>query len=81
MGEMSGRDNLPPERIAANDHATSEKPGKVETDVPDVFADGDKGGVPVFNVGKNEFYQNMRHGRKRVRFKSRYFSTTIHVKD
>ena len=70
MGEMSGRYNLPPEKIAASDRVTSTNPGNVETDVPYVFADGDKGGVPVFKVGKNEFYQNMRHGRRRLRFKS-----------
>jgi hypothetical protein len=26
--------------------------------------------LPVFNVTKDEFYQNMRNGRKRLRFKS-----------
>jgi len=41
-----------------------------DTDVPDVKADGEKNGLPVFKVGKDEFYQNMSHGRKRLRFKS-----------
>jgi hypothetical protein len=47
-------------------------PGKIATDVDDVFADGLNGrdGLPVFDVEKDDFYQNMSHGRKRLRFKS-----------
>jgi len=65
-----------PESIAASDHnisgsqTDSEEVKGVETDVPDVKADGEKQGLPVFNVDKDEFYQNMKHGRKRLRFKS-----------
>lgn len=59
-----------PEQIAAADNAISNDPGKVETDVKDVFADGNKNGVPVFNVSNIEFNQNMSFGRKRLRFKS-----------
>lgn len=44
--------------------------GKVETDVSGVFADGKKDGLPVFNVSKEDFYNNMRMDRKRMRFKT-----------
>lgn len=42
--------------------------GKVETDVPGVFADGMKDQFPVFDVDDDEFYKNMRSDRKRMRF-------------
>jgi hypothetical protein len=51
-----------------------DEPVKFDTDVPDVKADGEHqyGNIklPVFNVSKNEFYQNMSQGRRRLRFKS-----------
>ena len=33
-----------------------------------IKADGEKDGVPIFDVSKNDFYQNMSYGRKRLRF-------------
>ena len=59
------------------------------TDVPDVFSnDVMKQGAsefPVFDCSKDEFYQNMQHGRKRLRFKSgtpqqKYMSQTKYNK-
>lgn len=69
---MSGAflDGDSPERIAARDSAETGEPGKVETGIKDVFADAEKQGMPVFNVSKDEFYQNMDYGRRRLRFKS-----------
>jgi hypothetical protein len=69
MGEAMGIDGSP-EALAAKDNAISgdndEQQG-VKTDVDGVFADGEKMGMPVFNVSKDEFYQNMKFGRKRLR--------------
>ena len=43
-------------------------PGKIETDVAGVYADGSKDQFPIFSVSKDEFYNNMRNDRKRLRF-------------
>ena len=69
---MSEEMEIRPEDIAASDHdiKQSTEDDRVSTDVQDVFADGEKMGIPVFNVDKDEFYQNMAFGRKRLRFKS-----------
>ena len=69
MGEMTGGGEGPQKEIA-RDNAVTGEPGKIETDVKDVFADGERNGMPVFNVSKEEFNQNMNYGRKRLRFKS-----------
>ncbi len=51
----------------------SQQPVGFETDVPDVrsddFVQQGTEKYPVFKVDRNEFYQNMMHGRKRLRFK------------
>jgi len=47
-----------------------ETPTRHRTDVDDVDASDTKDGMPVFDVEKEEFYQNMNHGRKRIRFKA-----------
>jgi len=72
MGEMLGmnKDADSPMHKVAQDVNPTNKPGKISTDVGDVFADGEKDGLPVFDVGKDEFHQNMNYGRKRLRFKS-----------
>lgn len=54
----------------AQDVAVKGEPGKVPTDVEDIYADGEKGGLPVFDVSQKDFNQNMSWGRKRVRFAS-----------
>lgn len=71
MGELAGDNYNSPEAKIARDNATITPPdGKVKTDVPNVFADGERNGMPLFKVSKSEFYQNMNYGRKRLRFKS-----------
>lgn len=71
MGEISGNFNDSPEGIAATDNSVSTPPeGKVKTDVSDIFADGEYKGAPVFDVSKDEFYNNMKQDRKRLRFKT-----------
>ena len=68
MGEFTNGET--PTDQAAQDRAVTGEPGTIKTDVEGVFADGEKDGMPVFNVSKNCFYQNMAHGRKRLRFKN-----------
>jgi hypothetical protein len=71
MGEITGAENVDQHQAAAAaDVAVTGEPGKVETDVKGVFADGEKQGAPVFNVSHGEFYSNMTHGRKRLRLKN-----------
>lgn len=70
MGEISGMSgdqvSTSPEGMAKGDLAVGD--GKFETDVEGVFANGEKGGFPVFDVSKKEFYNNMKVDRKRLRF-------------
>ena len=73
MGEFTDTPQAPvnqPEPTPA-DNQTNQG---FETDVPDVFSnDVMKHGsteFPVFDCGKDEFYQNQKWGRKRLRFKS-----------
>lgn len=42
----------------------------IPTDVDGIFADQTKDNLPVFNVSKEEFYNNMKAERKRLRFKA-----------
>lgn len=68
MGEISGSNvNTSPEVQIKQDLSATD--GKIETDVDGVFADAEKGGVPVFDVSKDEFFNNMKMDRKRLRFK------------
>lgn len=46
-----------------------EAPKGYATDVEDVFADGSKGDIPVFDVSPEEFNNNMKMTRRRLRFK------------
>jgi hypothetical protein len=68
MSELSGNGSSSVQDKIAGDHAVT--PGEFETDVKDVFADGLKNDMPVFNVSKDEFHQNMAYGRRRLRFKT-----------
>jgi hypothetical protein len=71
MGELSGTFSDSPEAQIARDKQVIEPPdGKFETDVPECFADGEFRGSHVFDVSKEEFYNNMRADRQRLRFKS-----------
>jgi len=73
MGEMMGKGNVqsnsPMDKVAQDLNPTKE-PSAIKTDVDDVFADGERSGLPVFDVSNGEFNQNMSYGRKRLRFKS-----------
>ena len=71
MGEISGNFEDSPEGAIATDNAVSAPPeGKIKTDVSNIFADGEYKGTPVFDVAKDEFYNNMKQDRKRLRFKT-----------
>ena len=74
MGEISGISDIEsggdPAAKIAGDSAVVDKPDGVKTDVEGVFAQAEKQGIPVFDVSKDEFYQNMNYGRRRLRFKS-----------
>jgi hypothetical protein len=47
-----------------------ENAGKIETDVPGIFADAMKDNAPVFDVDKEDFFNNMKVDRKRLRLKT-----------
>ena len=74
MGEFTNGDT--PEQMAQNDLSqastnTGEKEdGGFETSIDGCSADDMRNNMPIFNVSKGEFYQNMNYGRKRLRFKS-----------
>ena len=71
MGELTGSGYTQGDKIAADTAVNPSTPeNKFPTDVPDVFADGDKNGIPVFDVSSSEFYKNMKTDRLRLRFKS-----------
>ena len=53
-----------------NTFANTDTPGKIETDVPEVWADGTKDGLPIFDVSKDDFYKNLKQDRRRTRFSS-----------
>lgn len=87
MSEMSG-DSRQAE-LVAKDHSvdkpapdakqgTDAPDGKFKTDVDGVFADGQKGGLPVFAVSSQEFYNNMKTDRRRLRFKSATAAQSYH---
>ena len=68
-------------RDIPNDKADGEEPKGVPTDADGVYADGEKGGFPVFDVTPQEFYANMKQDRRRLRFgkdstASKYMRTT-----
>lgn len=74
MGELTGDFYDSPESQIARDRDKAVEPpeGKVKTHIDGVFADAvnSRDNLPVFKVGHNEFYQNMTHGRQRIRFKT-----------
>ena len=87
MGELAGDQTSGPDAKSKDDISVQtgfdQMPdgGKgVKTDVDGVFADGEKSGVPVFNVSQKEFYDNMKADRKRLRFKSGTSAADYHRK-
>ncbi len=87
MGELAGdAANSGPAAKAVDD--LDVKPGNdgpddtkgVKTDVDGVYADGEKAGVPVFDVTQAEFYDNMKSDRRRLRFTSGTAAQSYHSK-
>jgi hypothetical protein len=68
-GEFIGSSETSAEQDAAQNRAAVVNK-ETETDVPDVKANGVKDGIPVFDVNDNDFYNNMKVDRKRMRFTS-----------
>ena len=70
MGEF--RDGVSPEQDAmiSRQNSGSSEPGKIQTDVENIFADGMKDNLPVFDVEADEFNNNMRADRKRMKYNS-----------
>ena len=71
MGVFTGDDNGPP--VNQPEEEKQDERG-IPTDVEGVFAQDTikhgSGEYPVFDCEEADFYQNMQHGRKRLRFKS-----------
>lgn len=69
MSILTGSDIV---QAASQEQQIQEIPdGKHDTGVPGAFADDLKdNNIPVFDVQKKDFYQNMVDGRKRLRFTS-----------
>lgn len=79
MGDLSGTFVDSPEAQIAQDKQVVDPPdGKIKTDVENCFADAEYQGFPVFDVSKNEFYNNMRADRQRLRFKSETSAQAYH---
>ena len=72
MSELTSGEGYFPEResMKLKTAVQVNNPGKVETDVPDVYADGTKDDIPVFDISHDDFMRNLRAERKRLRFKS-----------
>ena len=82
MGEFTDGGNNPqtgiqqdlgvsePANTSSDDHgqSTNAPDGKFATDVDDVYADGTRGDLPVFDVEPDEFFKNMKMDRRRMRF-------------
>jgi hypothetical protein len=73
MGELAGNFWDSPEGTIAKDNQAVTKPpeGKMAVDGHEgIFCDGvnQRDKLPIFKVPKDEFYQNMSHGRQRMRF-------------
>lgn len=86
MGVLAGDPNDGPSAKAKDDldvKAIETGPDDnkgVKTDVDGVYADGEKGGVPVFDVTQAEFYDNMKNDRQRLRFKAGTSAQSYHSK-
>jgi len=72
MGELTNDGGVNPGMEAANMRIAVpvNDPGKITTDVEGIFADGKRNELPVFDVDHDDFYNNMKADRKRIRFKA-----------
>jgi len=75
MGDLIG--GMSPNQIDVQ-RGEGEKEEEFDTGIEGIKADGQKDGVPIFNVSKEEFYQNMNYGRKRLRFKPDTMAQKFH---
>jgi hypothetical protein len=79
--EMTGQQGAPEKAAVADINVNTPDDSKgVKTDVDGVYADGEKTGVPVFDVSAKEFYDNMKSTRRRLRFKSGSAAQQYHSK-
>ena len=70
MGEFTSGENISTELSAQRVDTGVDIPDGFETDVEGIKANGQKDGVPIFDVPKDHFYNNMKADRKRLRFDS-----------
>jgi len=68
-GELFGGVSHDMENLVSTTNPEVLDPGKISTDVDGVFADGMKNQFPIFDVDKEDFFNNMKAERKRLRFK------------
>jgi len=80
QGEKLAGDHAVTQNEPKNDQEQQQQDSRFATDVPDLFADGEKGGLPVFDVSSAEFYNNMKTDRLRLRFKSGSTAQAYHQK-
>jgi len=67
MGEMSGGTTPGTD---ASDAVRHVQDGEFDTGVDGVKSSGQKNGLHVFDVGREDFYNNLKASRQRTRFKS-----------
>jgi len=70
MGEFTNGTSPEQDAMDRRSDPGSQEPGKIQTDVEGIFADGMKQGLPVFDVETDEFNKNIRAERQRVQFTS-----------
>ena len=73
-GEFTTGSTHDTENAEQQNRTEIENPGKIETDVHGVFADAQKDNFPVFDVDKDDFFNNMKVDRKRIRLKTQHAS-------
>lgn len=69
-GEFTTGDTHDSINAAQQMEVSNENPGKIETEVNGVFADALKDNFPVFDVDKEDFFNNMKTDRRRLRLKT-----------
>lgn len=70
MGELMGNSADSAQSVAVKSDNDVVDVQRYKTDVKDVYANGEKNGMPVFDVTDKEFYANMKADRRRLRFSS-----------
>lgn len=70
MGEFTSGESPSTELEMQRIDVGNDVPDGFETDVEGLRANGQKDGTPIFDVPKDQFYNNMKADRKRLRFDS-----------